>query len=325
MLTKLIDILALFIARLLFGLLAYLPHYLSFLIARAIIGALFFALPRLKTATDRNLQIVFPELSETERNRIAGDSRRFLAHNLVGFARIPHLSKKLVLANFDTSELDGVMQSISSRNLSTGALIITGHFGVFEYSFQALALLGYRFSVLARSFGLPALDRWARSRREMHGHQTFNRKGGYREIIRRLRQGENVVVMFDQNVKVNHAAFVPFFGHLAATSKAVALAVLRTNCPLVFAASIQETPNLCRLFAKEIDCPTMANTVYSGTDYAQNLTRNTDATPEVVSILAALHKQLEEVILKHPAQWFWIHRRYKTRPAGDTELPNPYG
>ena len=138
----------------------------------------------------------------------------------------------------------------------------------------------------------------------MFGNEVFDRKGAYREIESRLRRGQDVAILCDQNVKRNHAVFVDFFGRKVATTKAVALAAIRTNSPIIFGVSVQKSPGLYEIFCNRINIPT---------DLSLTLEEKT------INIMEQIHRSLEAVIRRHPDHWFWIHRRFKTRPLGEIE------
>lgn len=305
MFKRLIDILALGLAAPLVWLMAYLPRPYAMHIARGCVWLLFLCMPRLRGVGERNLELIFPEKPLEERRRILDASIDVLADNLLGYCRGPRLTKETARELSDYSAVAQTFESLKQQNGETGVLIVMLHFGVFELFLHIHALLYRPVAVLARGFGLPLLDSWWNSRRETFGNEVFGRKGGYQEIVRRLRVKQDVCLLFDQNVKRNHAVFASFFGIQAATTKAVALAALRTGAPVIVAACARLN----------------GGSRYSPFVYAVGTCSQGDRARDeaVQEFTERLHRASEEIIRAHPEQWFWVHRRYKTRPPGEPE------
>ena len=196
------------------------------------------------------------------------------------------------------------MDRLRASGDGVGVLIPTIHFDAFEYFIQIHALNYAPVSILARGFNLPRFDAWWKGRREQFGNTIFDRAGGFKEISKRLKAGEDVVVLCDQNVKRNHAVFVDFFGIPAATAKTVALIALRTGSKILFGCPVQISPGKFAVTAEEIPHPSEEE----GT-----------SDEKIAKCTAHMHRAFERQILKRPEAWFWIHRRWKTRPKGEPE------
>src|SRR5262249_35988741 len=133
---------------------------------------------------------------------------------------------------------------------------------------------------------------------------VFRRKGAFPEILKRLQGGEDVAILFDQNVKRNHAIFADFLGIKAATTKTLALAAIRTGAPVGIGVMHESSPGSFTLLCDEI--PTAPRE---------------GETPDelVLRITESLNAAASRFIRAHPENWFWIHRRFKTRPPGESE------
>jgi KDO2-lipid IV(A) lauroyltransferase len=130
--------------------------------------------------------------------------------------------------------------------------------------------------------------------RRRSGVELITRRRGLREILDALRQGRLVGILLDQNVSRGQGAFVPFFGVPASTSRSLAVIALRTGAP-VLPVFIRRQPD--GRHRVEIE-PALA------------------APPDgdVVAFTASFNGAIEAAIRKAPEQWFWLHRRWKTRP-----------
>jgi len=299
-----IDYSALLFVRILIFMMCVLPYKLGFALARFIIFMLGLAMPRIHAVGLRNLALVFPEKSSEEHKQILSESYNVLARNLLGYAWIPRLKEPQFKGRLDLLDTTERLEQVRKAANGVGILFVMPHFGSFEMVFQLWAILVCPVAILARGFGLPKLDAWWNSRREIYGHEMFPRSGGYKEIVSRLRSGQDVGLMFDQNVKRNHAIFVDLFGINAATTKTVGLASLRTGAPVVFVSMLEKGIGDFEIVVEPIG--------------------KTEDEPgkneEKIALLTRkLHIELEQVIRKHPESWFWIHRRYKTRPEGEAE------
>lgn len=298
------DVAALYVVRIVVGAMYLLPAGLSLWIARFCILLVLIFMPRSLKVGMRNLELIFPELPVAERRRILFRSLDVLARNILSYAKIPTLTKERAAAIIDYDDARALIERVRNENPGVGVIVATLHFGSFEQIIQINALLDRPMAILARGFGLPRLDRWWNDRRELFGNRVFFRKGGYAEIVRELSSGTSVSILFDQNVKVNHATFVDFFGIPAATTKGLGYASQRTGAPVIFAVNYQTGPARYTIVAEEV-----------------RVSYPEDSSPEerVNLLMRELHRLSEREIRRHPEQWFWIHRRFKTRPAGEPE------
>lgn len=303
MFVSLLDFAILSVVRSLFWLLAVLPEKISFFLARAIVSIIVAIIPGAHKTALRNTELVFPEKSFAERKAIVLASYNILSRNLLDFAQLKTLPQRL--DSFDCADYLKTVKELREQNPGSGILAPTIHFGSFELIVQLQALIDRPIAVLARRMELPMLDRWWNKRRSMYGSEVFDRNGGYKQMVARLQNGQDVAVLFDQNVKINHAMFVSFFGIQAATTKSIALAALRTNAPVLFVTSAR-TKNSSRGGFEFITAPIPSPQTFPGTREEQML-----------AFTEAIHREIEIAIRKYPEQWFWIHRRFKTRPAGE--------
>lgn len=283
---------------------ANLPESLAMTVGRVAVYLFGLCIPRYRTSALRNLEIVFPELSVEKREQIYRESLNALARNLYTFARLPDLTREDIERAVDFSAARKLLEEIDARGKSSGLMILTLHYGTFELLAQAQTVLYRPISILARDFGLPRLDRWWKARREKFGSRVFSRAGGFREIVSRLKSGDSVAILFDQNVKANYAEFVPFFNVQAATTRAIGVAALRSDCSAVVCAMYEKEPWKFEILFEEIENPN----AFEGT-----------SEEKIRTFLTKANQAAEKIIRAHPEQWFWIHRRFKTRPKGFPE------
>jgi KDO2-lipid IV(A) lauroyltransferase len=303
MFKNLVDTISLYGVRFIFFLLLRLKQKHSETIAYLLIRLILLFMPRHRYVAFRNMDIIFPEISMKEKRILLKKNYLCMAKNLTGFIHGSRASREEVIDSLDVSEAKEGIEEVS-RERSTGCLLIIPHLGPFELLAHYWALYYTPSSIIARGFGLPKLDAWWNQIRSTHKNKVFMRKGGYKSIVSEIQKGNNVVSLFDQNVKPNHATFVPFFGTLAATTKSTAIASIRTDCPIIFAAMVETGPSKYKLYAYPVTKPN---------------DRPGTQEEKINATIKEAHSYLEKIIREYPEQWFWIHRRFKTRPKGEIE------
>lgn len=248
----------------------------------------------------------YPERDVAWRTDLLARSYASLGRVLVDFARLPALDAAWVESHIEfpaRARFDELMRTSKRK----GLLIATGHLGSFELLAHCAPLHGHPMSFVVRNSKLPRVDRWWRAMREANGNHVISRKGAFREVVQKLESGQNVGVLFDQNVRARHAVFVEWFGQQAATTKTVALAALRTECHVAVAG--------VRYLGDE-------RYVIEFEDFSfESLYRDEAITADekVYRITAALVKSYQKMIERSPHEWFWMHRRWRTRPESDSE------
>lgn len=305
MLSNIIDYLSFIIVRAIISLMRVLPQAMAYGFAKGIVRLLVLIFRRWRKVGLRNLELVFPDMSLAKRKELLERSFDMLALNLLTFARFPEIGRDYVIKHVDFSNCDAVLDEVAKENGSAGKLILTMHFGCFELSHRAMSFYGEPFAILARGFGLPRLDSWWNAQRSELGREVIWRKGGVQEIFNLLRNGESVAMLVDQNVKKNHATFVEFFGIKAAMTKTPAIAAIRTGAAVFFGYLVANQDGTFKYFVEKLPNPNQesGSTEEKINKFSQNLAN-----------------AMERAIRQAPDHWFWIHRRFKTRPPGEPKL-----
>ncbi|MBP8137140.1 MAG: lysophospholipid acyltransferase family protein, partial [Candidatus Eisenbacteria bacterium] len=116
-------------------------------------------------------------------------------------------------------------------------------------------------------------------------------------LIERLEAGDLVVFPFDQHAHGRDGVAVEFFGHPAGTFRSLAIIAQATGAPVMPAASWREPDGSHVLRFEEPLEPIACD------DPKEELLRNT----------RAYNAALERFVVRHPEQWWWVHRRWKAR------------
>src|SRR5215472_9321089 len=180
-----------------------------------------------------------------------------------------------------------------------GVVLATGHVGNWELLGQCLARskIG-TLSAVAKETTDPRLTALVSAFRAEGGLHSLWRggEGAAKSILRALRSGEILALLIDQDTNVQ-SVFVPFFGKLAATPRAAADLALRTSAPVVVAFCQRKKDGTYRVSIDEVSFEPTG-----------------EREADVVSLTAQLTARIEEAIRRAPAQWVWMHRRWKTQP-----------
>ncbi|HXU54861.1 MAG TPA: 4'-phosphopantetheinyl transferase superfamily protein [Casimicrobiaceae bacterium] len=199
--------------------------------------------------------------------------------------------------------VDNVEALARALERGKGALILTGHFGNFEVATIAglrhFPHMRGRFHFVRRAIRPRWLDALVNRRFRQGGFGVLGKRGSLDAILERLEAGDVVVFPFDQHASPPDGIAVEFFGEPAGTFKSLAIMALATGAPVVPASSWRE-PDGSHVLRFEQALPLVECDKVS-----EEIRRNT----------RAYNAMLEILVLRHPEQWFWVHRRWKLAPA----------
>jgi len=273
--------------------LEWLPLPIAHRLARAYTRLLDLAIPRLRRSAMQNLAFALPG---EDPNTIITGVFLSIARLLVTFARFPSIRRETVA---DWIRCEGMEYYQQAKRDGRGVLFATAHLGNWELSAFAHALLADPMNVVVRPLDNPLIDRLVERRRALSGNRPLFKKDYARAILKALAANEAVGILIDQNASPDTGVFVDFFGTPACAGTGFAKLAARSGAAVIpgFAVwSDREQRYVLRF--------------YPPIPMTGDAARDTQA----------LQSQLESVIREYPDQWLWIHRRWKTRPAGAPSL-----
>jgi KDO2-lipid IV(A) lauroyltransferase len=272
-------------------------------VARALVGlltaALYLALGRLRHTGQRNLELALPELSAPERSRILRRLFRYLGWQLIEFCRMPRYTPKNTR---DWIRTEGLEHYLAAVARGRGVLILTGHLGAWELSSFYHSLMGYPMGMVIRRLDNKLLDEYVNHIRCLRGNRVLHKDDFARGLLTAMRAGEAVGILMDTNMTPPQGVFVPFFGIEACTASGLARVALKTGAAVLPGFLVWEAREARYVlhFGPELE--------FSATG---------DAESDILSATQQCNDVLEAWIRRYPDQWLWIHRRWKTRPAGE--------
>jgi KDO2-lipid IV(A) lauroyltransferase len=279
-------------------LLHWLPLPVLAVLGRAFGGLLWMMAPARRKVALINLALCFPELSTARRRRMARQhfgwvGRSLLERALVWFASEWRL-KRLVKVEGDVQAAERSQRPV---------MWLVPHFVGLEFVGPAL-LLGQQRPVVDvfQRQSNPVFDAHLLAGRSRFGRaQLFDRAQGIRPVLRAIEAGAGFLNAFDMDFGVKDSAFVPFFGVEACTLLAPAKLAHSMNM-LVQVLVVTMLPWGRGYRVRFCDAP-------KGFD---------DADP--VRATRAFNDWLEQQVRQQPTQYFWVHRRFKTRPPGQPRV-----
>lgn len=251
------------------------------------------AIPRLRQIAYRNLSFALPE---ADRERLTDGVFRSIGRLLLGFARFPDIDRRNVGAWI---EYEGFEHFEQAKQAGRGVLFATAHIGNWELSAFAHALMAEPMNIVVRPLDNPLVDGLVERRRSLSGNRIIRKKDAAREILRALARNEAVGILIDQNASLEEGVFVDFFGVAACAGKAFARIAHHSGAAVL---------------------PGFALWSESRGKYVLRFYPAVEITGDESGDTRRIHAVLEQVIRENPDQWLWIHRRWKTRPAGERSL-----
>ena len=178
-----------------------------------------------------------------------------------------------------------------------GVIIISGHMGNFEWLGQMHGQSGRKISGIAKKQTNPLVNQLVEKIRLRENLGVIYMRNAMVEGIEVLKNKDLLAIVMDQDAR-KKGVFVDFMGMPSSTAVGPAVFHLRTGAPLIFLMSIRRDYGKFDAYYEEI-CPAA---------------EPSEVTDQKIKEITQIHSSvLEKWILKYPEQWFWMHRRWKTR------------
>jgi KDO2-lipid IV(A) lauroyltransferase len=182
-----------------------------------------------------------------------------------------------------------------------GAILVSAHFGNFPLMLARLALAGYKTAGIIRPMRDSRAEKMFMAKRTRFNIKTIYsqpRDACVNNTIEALRNNESVFIPLDQNFGTG-GVFVDFFGRKAATATGPIILAQRTKAAILPCFIIRQKDDRHKIIFEP----------------ALNLEKGKDAKETVILNTQKITNIIESYIRKYPAEWGWIHRRWKTKPS----------
>jgi KDO2-lipid IV(A) lauroyltransferase len=247
-----------------------------------------------------NLRLVFGDRLSPE--EITGLAQRFYAHLL-----------KLVLENIASGwvsteslarrvRVEGADRVIRAAEAGKGVLLLAGHFGNWELAaigaIEQFEVFKGRFHAVRKLIANKFVERFFFRRFYEAGLNVIPKKNSLSLVLDALSKNDAVVFLMDQYARPDRdGILVDFFGRPAGTFKSLALIAGQSGAPVIPMASHRE-PDGTHVMRFGEPIPWI---------------EHPDPDTEIYRNTLAYNRALEKMVLEHPEQWFWVHRRWKVK------------
>jgi Kdo2-lipid IVA lauroyltransferase/acyltransferase len=282
-------------------LLGLLPRRAARAVCEVIAAGSFYLWPRLRQVGLFNLRLAFPDWTEHRRRQTLFQTFRGFGRMMADFASFPRLTHRNIAKLI---VYDGFEHYARAQEQGKGVIFLTAHFGNWELSSFAHSLYGHTISFTVRPMDNPLLDEIITRYRCLSGGRPIDKNDFARPALQALKRAEAVGVLMDTNMLPGEGIFVEFFARSACTTSAPARLARKTGAALVLGLTLWDSRlGKYRLRFEPVRWIAGAN-----------------ADEEVRMNTANFTRLIEDCIRRYPEQWFWVHRRWKTRPPGEPPL-----
>lgn len=255
-----------------------------------------------RDVVDSNLARAFPDLGARERARLATASYRHLGREAVATFR-SYGSPEDVRSR---TRVHGLPELREALERGRGVIAVTGHLGNWEVGGSAVAAQGVPVDAVVFRQRNRLFDRELVEGRRRLGLQVIRRGRAPREVLHSLNQGRVPALVGDQDAG-RRGVFVDFFGTPASTARGAAVFSLRTGAPLFLGVALRAGPRGRPQVPARYDVHLEEVPFEPSGDLEDDVRRLTAAHTAV----------LERWVRRAPEQYFWVHKRWKTRPPGE--------
>ncbi len=277
-------------------LIAFLPFYWQLKLGTALGYLLFiFARQRRKIAAI-NIQLCFPKLSA---ERQAALVKQTMIENGIGLIETCIAWWSWQRIHLSDIDVEGAEYLADAKALGRGVVLVGAHYSTLDMGGVLMSVIN-KVDVMYRTHKNPVFNYVMVNSRKQFCKNVIER-GDMRQVIRCLKAGNIVWYAPDQDYGVKHSVFAPFFDVPAATITATSRLAKINHSPVLILSHHRKADGLGY---RVCISPPLEN-FPSGDDVL-------DAT--------AINTALAREIRKFPAQYMWVHRRFKSRPAGEQNL-----
>jgi KDO2-lipid IV(A) lauroyltransferase len=255
---------------------------------------------RMRRDMRASLAAAFPEKDDAEREAIARASLVHLGWIGGEVITMPGWASRMDDYVEASAETVATMERAVSRG--TGVILVLGHIGNWELTCR-LSRYVQPNAVIAKRTWHRSLDALCERARAGNRVETFWRDDAAtgRNMLRLLRQGGTLGILIDQDIRDVQSVFVPFFGRPASTPRAAADLALRFGATVLVVTCHRRGPGRGDGHRLEV-----VEVPYDPS--------RTDREAEVLRLTAACVAVQEAAIRRHPAEWVWMHQRWRTLP-----------
>ncbi|MEI7843303.1 MAG: lipid A biosynthesis acyltransferase [Gallionellaceae bacterium] len=279
----------------------WLMHFLPFRVLVAIgngLGSfLYLVAAERRFVGSVNLKLCFPEMSDEARSKLLREHFKMFTRGLI---------ERIILWWGSAERINSLIRVEGAEHFEAikdkPSILLTPHFVGMDVGGQWVAQRTNTVCMYANQKNQYMTELLLNKRARFGQQRLYSRAQGLRPILKGMREGMPFIYPTDQDQGIKDGAFIPFFGVLAATMTSLPRIAQMTGAKIV--------PCITRLLP-------------GGEGYVLTFYPAWENYPSGDDIVDArrMNEFLEQRILEMPEQYFWLHKRFKTRPEGEV---SPY-
>lgn len=274
-------------------LLHFLPLPVLARIGSALGWALYYLGAERRHVADTNLRLCFPELSEYERAVLAKQNFRMFARSLL---------ERSILWWSSAERIQGMIRVEGLAHLQAAqsgpVIMLAPHFVALDVGGSWLTQYVNLVSIYSNQKNKIFHNMLLHGRSRFGQQQLYARQQGLRSVVKAIRDGLPFYYLPDQDLATKDGVFVPFFGVQAATLNTVARLAKMTH-------------------AKVVPCISRILPDAAGYEVRFYPAWENYPSDDLVADTRRVNEFIEERVREMPEQYFWLHKRFKTRPEGE--------
>ncbi len=250
-----------------------------------------------RALTIKNLQMAYPDKTSREIKEL---SKKV-------YSELSKTISEILLMFVDRFDIDDavtnkeeVIMKLKKLSLDVphGVIAMTAHFSNWELLAHFLAKHGLPMLVIGREGNNKLIEEHiTQPFRKKYGNDTANKKKAILAMVKKLRNGGNVGILIDQRSGIRNGVMVDFFGKPAETTTSIASLKLKFD------------PKIVPCFAVRTECGKYKIVIQDPVEY--QAAEEDDETKKIEKMTAGYNDIMESIIREYPAQWFWMHNRWR--------------
>jgi len=244
-----------------------------------------------------NLRQAFPDWPADRCRAVAQGMWEHLLLMVIEIAHAPRVIRKTTWRKH--LRIHGMEQIVRTMWLERPKVVLSGHFGNFELAAYLFGVFGLKMFSVARELDNPLLDTFVNDFRESRGQTILPKKGSAPDVAIAMEQNGAIGLLGDQAAGPR-GCWVEFFGRPASVHKAIGVFALSASAPVMVCTATRRD----RLFAYDLRLEGVADPAAGGPEAA-----------DLGSLSQWYTGLLERAIRRAPAQYWWVHRRWRDAPA----------
>jgi Kdo2-lipid IVA lauroyltransferase/acyltransferase len=265
--------------------------------ARSLSGVLANRVRIRRRVVRENLRRAFPEWSTEECREAA---RGMWEHLLLMVVEIAHAPRVIRMTSWRRHlRIEGMEQIVRLLWADRPKLILSGHFGNFELAAYLFGVFGFRTYSVARELDNPLLDRFVTEFRQSRGQHILPKKGSAPDVSQVLEHNGALGLLGDQAAGPR-SAWVEFFGRPVSVHKAIAVFALSSEAPVMVCTATRRAG----LFSLNLRLEGVLDPAAGEPEAADS-----------VALSQWYTSLLEAAIRRAPAQYWWVHNRWRGGPS----------